>query len=94
MKVKTGDLHLFRLIGGFHQLQDANALPDNFGADPAGLAGEENLFQPFVPERTDHLHTVDYLVYYVNFFLRELSYIRSNALSSSVIAITKWSSRC
>ena len=67
VKVKTGDLHLFRLIDGFHQLQDANALPDNIGANPAGLAGEENLFQTFVPERADHFHTVDYLVYSVNF---------------------------
>jgi hypothetical protein len=35
------------------------------GANPAGLAGEINLFKSLVPELADHFHNVDYLVYSV-----------------------------
>jgi hypothetical protein len=35
------------------------------GADPAGLAGEVNLFKSLVLELSDHFVSVDYLVYSV-----------------------------
>jgi hypothetical protein len=35
------------------------------GANPAGCAGEINLFKSLVPERADHSWSVDYLVYSV-----------------------------
>jgi hypothetical protein len=47
-------------------LQDAHALPDLVGADPACLAGEVNFFKPFVPEAADHSFSVNALVYSVN----------------------------
>ena len=66
VEVKAGDIHLLGQTGDFQQLQDANALPDMIGANPAGLAGEVNLFKPLVPERPDHSRSVDCLVYSVN----------------------------
>ena len=42
------------------------------GANPAGCAGEINLFKSLVPERADHFQSVDYLVYSVN-YLRGLA---------------------
>jgi len=35
VEVKTGDVQLLRLTCDFQQLQDANALPNMIGADPA-----------------------------------------------------------
>jgi hypothetical protein len=66
VEVKSGDIHLLGLACDFQQLQDANALPDTIGANPAGLAGEVNLPKPLVPERADYSRSVDCLVYTVN----------------------------
>ena len=65
VEVKAGDVQLLRLTCDFQQLQDANALSDMIGANPAGCAGEINLFKSLVPERADHSWSVDYLVYSV-----------------------------
>ena len=65
VEVKTGDVQLLRMTCDFQQLQDANALPDMIGANPAGCAGEVNLFKSLVPEPVDHSCSVDYLVYSV-----------------------------
>jgi hypothetical protein len=54
MEVKAENIYLLRQTRDFQQLQDANALSAMIGANPAGLAGEINLFKPFMPERTDH----------------------------------------
>jgi hypothetical protein len=47
-------LHILRLPRYFQQLQDALALPDMIGADPARLAGAVDLFKPLVPEAAVH----------------------------------------
>ncbi len=63
VEVEAGDIQLLRQARDFKQLQNANALPDVIGANPASLASEVNLFKPLVPERADHFRSVDYLVY-------------------------------
>jgi len=65
VEVKTGDVQLLRTTCYFQQLQDANALSDMIGANPASLAGEINLFKSLVSELADHFRSVDYLVYSV-----------------------------
>ena len=65
VKVKARYIQFFRLTRHFQQLQDANALPEMIGSNPAGLAGEINLLQSLVPELADHSRRVDYLVYTV-----------------------------
>jgi len=54
VKVKAGDVQLLRLTCDFQQLQDAYALPEMIGANPAGLAGEIYLLKSLVPEGADH----------------------------------------
>jgi hypothetical protein len=66
MESKTCDIHVFRLRRYFEQLKDAHALPDTISADPACLAGEANLFQPFMPEAASRSFSVNALVYTVN----------------------------
>src|SRR6266404_1763870 len=58
VKAKTRDVHVLRLPRYFQQLQDAHALPEMAGADPARLAGTVDLFKPPVPEATDHSFSV------------------------------------
>jgi len=43
MEPKTRDVHVLRLRPHFRQLQNAYALSNVIGADPARLAGEVNL---------------------------------------------------
>jgi len=45
MEVKPGYVQLIGLACDFQQLQDANALPDMIGANPAGCAGDVNLLK-------------------------------------------------
>ena len=54
VEAKASDVHVLRLRRHFQKLQDANALPDMIGADPACLAGTVDLFKPFMPEAADH----------------------------------------
>jgi hypothetical protein len=46
-------------------LQDADALPDLVGANPASRACAVELLKPFVPEVADHCWSVNLLVYSV-----------------------------
>jgi hypothetical protein len=48
------------------QLQDAHALPDMLGADPACFASAVNLFKPLMPKAADHSCSVNDLVYGVD----------------------------
>jgi hypothetical protein len=66
VETKTCDIHVLRLPRYFQQLQDTHALPDVIGTDPACLAGELNLFKPFMSEATDRSFSVNRLVYSVN----------------------------
>jgi len=54
VQTKASDVHVLGPSRYFQQLQDAYALPDMVGADPAGLSGEVNFFQPLVSEAADH----------------------------------------
>src|ERR1035437_778360 len=80
VEVKAGDVQLLRLTCDFQQLQDANALSEMIGANPAGLAGEVNLFKSLVPELADHSRSVDYLVYCVKQHLCGASGLRLGEL--------------
>jgi hypothetical protein len=55
VEVKACDIHILGPLRYLQQLQDSNALPDMFGTDPAGLAGEVKFFEPFVPETADQV---------------------------------------
>jgi hypothetical protein len=59
------DIHLLWPLGYFEQLQDADALSDLVGADPASCTYAVKLFKSFVPEATDHDQSVNILVYSV-----------------------------
>src|SRR5258708_6829396 len=50
----TGDIHIRGFGGHFQRLQNADALSDVFGANPARTPGEVDLIQSFVPEIGDH----------------------------------------
>jgi hypothetical protein len=54
VEAKACDVHVLGFCGHIQQLQDASALPNMIGTDPASLAGEVDLFKPFVPEAADH----------------------------------------
>jgi len=66
VEAKARDVHVLRLRRYFQQLQDTHALPDMFGADPTGLAGEVNFFKPFMSEVADPSFSVNVLVYSIN----------------------------
>jgi hypothetical protein len=59
MKAETRDVQFLRPRRDFQRLKDANALPDVPGADPAGRAGEVDLFHTFMSEAADHLLRVN-----------------------------------
>jgi hypothetical protein len=46
VEAEACDVHVFGLRRYFQQLQNAHALPDMIGTDPAGLAGEVNFLKP------------------------------------------------
>jgi hypothetical protein len=54
VEAKACNVPILRLLRHFQQLQDALALPDMIGADPARLAGAVDLFKPLVPEAAVH----------------------------------------
>jgi hypothetical protein len=66
VKVKASDVHVLGLPRYLQQLQDAYALADISGADPARRALELNLFHSLMPEAADHTSAVDHMVYSVN----------------------------
>ena len=61
--MKACDVHILRPPSYFQQLQEAYALPDMIGTDPACFAGEVNLLEPLMPEAADHALSVNGLVY-------------------------------
>src|SRR6266852_9025915 len=62
VETKACDVHVLRLPRYFQQLQDAHALPDMIGADPACLTCAVDLFKPLMPEATDHSFSVKRIV--------------------------------
>jgi hypothetical protein len=46
VEAKPGDVHVLGLRRYFQQLEDAHALPDIVGTDPACLAGEVSSSSP------------------------------------------------
>src|ERR1035441_4705144 len=47
-------IHLFRLSCYFQRLKNTHALPEKRGADSTCLAGEVDLFQPFMSKAAHH----------------------------------------
>src|ERR1017187_5296627 len=70
VEAKAGDVHVFRSLGHFQQLQDSCALPDLAGANPAGLAREIKLLKPLMPEAANHSSSVNRMVYIVKHSVR------------------------
>jgi hypothetical protein len=58
MESISSDVQVLRLRGTIEQLQDADAFPAIFDADPPCLSREVDLFKAFVFEATDHITTV------------------------------------
>src|SRR6266851_2087094 len=54
MEAKPRDVHVLGATRYFQQLQDAHALSDMTGTDPACLASEVEFFGPFMPKAADH----------------------------------------
>src|SRR5437660_12723319 len=58
VEAKACYVHVLRFPRYFQQLQDAHALPDMIGADPACLAGAVDLVKPLMPEAAEHSFSV------------------------------------
>jgi len=54
MEAKACNVHVLRAPRHLQQLQDARALPDLSGTDPARLASSIKLLEPFMPEAANH----------------------------------------
>jgi len=65
VKMESSDIHSSGRTAYFEQLQNADALSDLVGADPASCTYAVKLFKSFVPEATDHDQSVNILVYSV-----------------------------
>jgi hypothetical protein len=82
VEAKPRDVHVLGPPRYFQQLQDAHALPDMIGADPARPAGEEDLFKPFMSEATDRSFSVNCSVYSVNHRWRRSYAARSDTVGN------------